>query len=208
MLEAFLFAAIPYKDTRDTALSLLKRYGNLKNVCDAKSDELSTEKYITNKAAVLLNSVPVFSSVFIESKTKLFATLYTPQDAISYARAVFALDPKLLFVFYVTTSNGIVYREAVRSVNMSSSYADRIVIKARQLCTRRVVCFYYGGDTIPDAEEKIATKEFSEYLDDRGIALVDMVKIGDFHTYSLKEDSVVDIGIRGRFSADPAPTKE
>lgn len=73
ILEYLLFFGIPYKDTNELAHTLIKTYGSLSGVLNAKYEDIVRIPNMTSDAAQLLTSLPaVFSEYVKDGQTKDF----------------------------------------------------------------------------------------------------------------------------------------
>lgn len=70
VLEYFLFAFVPRRNTNDIAHRLLKTFGSLSAVCDADVGELEQVEGMTHNAALFLSQLPTFASLYKADKAK------------------------------------------------------------------------------------------------------------------------------------------
>ncbi|MBO4535030.1 MAG: RadC family protein [Clostridia bacterium] len=92
VLEYFLFAFVPRRNTNDIAHALLKTFGNLAAVCDARWEELERVEGMTHNAALFLSQLPSFASMYKADKAKR-AAFHKPHEWTAYLCELIGREP-------------------------------------------------------------------------------------------------------------------
>lgn len=83
-LEMLLFYAVPRKDTNELAHRLLKQFGSLASVFEAKHEELMRVDGIGENAATLIKLIPEVSRRYLLTKSLPTKVIRRSEDAGAY----------------------------------------------------------------------------------------------------------------------------
>ncbi|MEK7774199.1 MAG: hypothetical protein AAB307_07595, partial [Deltaproteobacteria bacterium] len=108
MLEALLTYAIPRRDVKPPAKTLISRFKGLKGVLDAGPDELSGVDGIGENASMLIALVKEAGRAYLNEETACKDLIRSPQDAIDFMKPAFAAESEeKLFAIYLNTRNEV-----------------------------------------------------------------------------------------------------
>ena len=71
VLELLLFYAIPQRDTNEIAHELIRKFGSLTKVLDAKPEELAQVKYVGDNAATLFQLITAVARYYQVNSAKI-----------------------------------------------------------------------------------------------------------------------------------------
>lgn len=91
-LEMLLFYAVPRKDTNELAHRLLKQFGSLASVFEAKHEELMRVDGIGENAATLIKLIPEISRRYLLTKSLPTKVIRRSEDAGAYFVAKFMYE--------------------------------------------------------------------------------------------------------------------
>lgn len=196
LLEFLLYYAIPRCDTYEPSRQLIKKFGSLREVLNATTEELCEIEGIGENTALFLTSfIPVFKAyhagAFLQKKplTKLSDVLSFLRGQMIGARCedfiVLYLTPKMTLIRYEIFSNedwGIV------SVNM-----DRITQKAVTLKASSVIIGHnhITSKLFPSDEDISSTSLLAGKFGALGINFVDSIIFDEYDFYSFKENNLL-----------------
>lgn len=197
ILEALLFYAVPKKDTNETAHLLIKTFGSLKNVIDAKYEELIKVKGIGENAASLIKFFQMGSKKYLElsfsdSKTKKYDT---PKKLKQYCKQLF-LGEKREMIYAIALDSELIItgKEA-----LNTGAPDCVYLSYRKLTefvhkndTSRVVLTHNhpNGTEMVSRHDIDATREVAELLNQIGVELVDHLVVGRTGVTSMREEDI------------------
>ena len=85
-LELLLTYAIPRRDVKPIAKSLLARFGNLRKILDASISELETMPGLGSSSATLNKLIKDMCGIYLLDRAKDKELLTSPERVISFAR--------------------------------------------------------------------------------------------------------------------------
>ncbi|HOX23356.1 MAG TPA: JAB domain-containing protein, partial [Elusimicrobiales bacterium] len=133
VLELLLTYAIPRRDTKSIAWSLLKRYGSLSAAMDKNAEELSEIKGVGPEAALFITFLRALIRRYFLDNMKGKDVLKCPEDVIHYCRASLEGEKYEHFeVIYLTTKNTVINSEkiSIGTIDRASVSPRRIVENA------------------------------------------------------------------------------
>lgn len=104
VLEYILFHAIPYKDTKEIAHTLIKKYGGFSEVLDAEINGLMKVKNMTFNAALLLHCLPDISRLYYTDKNQPKA-IFDSAKAVPYLRSILRGEAEEILVMLSLDAN-------------------------------------------------------------------------------------------------------
>ncbi len=190
-LELALTYAIPRKDTKQLAWALLKRFGSLSGVLDAKRTELCAVPGIGEEAALFVNLLRALLRRYFLDELKRKTSIANPEDAVEYCRASLEGEKDEIFeVIYLTTRNTVLACE-----RLSEGTVDRTAVSPRKVVetalARRAAAMIFvhnhpSGDPSPSKEDVAITDELCRAAEVLGLRVHDHIIIGKGDYYSFK----------------------
>lgn len=197
ILEALLFYAVPKKDTNETAHLLIKTFGSLKNVIDAKYEELIKVKGIGENAASLIKFFQMASKKYLElsfsdSKTKKYDT---PKKLKQYCKQLF-LGEKREMIYAISLDSELIItgKEALNTGAPDSVYLSyrKLTEFVHKSDTSRIVLTHNhpNGTEMVSRRDVEATREAADLLGQIGVELVDHIVVGRTGVTSMREEDI------------------
>lgn len=191
ILELLLFYAIPFKDTKQTAYELLKRFGNIAGVFNADVSELVKIKNITENAAVLFKMIPPLIGVYYTenqhgaayTNTSELAALFRPyfvgKGNNIFVFACFDRDLRMISVKQISDERGGAASVVMRTV-MTEAISSGCKMAA-------LAHNHPGASPKPSDEDVAVTRRIGSLLNAIDVELMDHIIIGSSKTYSMRD---------------------
>ncbi len=197
VLELLLFYAIPRKDTKQLAHTLIKRFGSLAGVMKADISELTRIDGISENAALLIKLIPETAkkcsaeeAVNVSyTNTRMLAELFAPQFAGCSAE-------KFLLACFDNNLCVLSIKEISRGTSVSAAINMRLVMEEviRTGCTMAALSHNHPkGSPNPSDMDISITRRINEHLRAVEVGLMDHIIVGENKTYSMREGG--DLGI-------------
>ncbi len=196
ILEFLLFYAIARKDTKDIALALLHKFGNLNNVFDASIEELKKVKGVGEHAAILIKVIPEIAKIYNEKKFRKGSRLNTIDEVGTYLLsryAYFGSDE----VFSVVSFNNlgdllnfnIIEKGDIGSVGVSTRKVIETLINTK--ATSVIIAHNHpGGVALPSDGDLKVTEMLKNSLKSINVTLIDHIIIANGDFVSLKQSEL------------------
>lgn len=164
LLEIVLFSAIPRKDVKPLAKSLLKEFGSLSAVMGASIVGLQKVKGISENAAVLLKSVHALTQKMLRGDIEKKPILSSWQKLIDYCHVAMAHEKREQFrVLFLNRKNQLMADEVqqVGTVDHTPVYPREIVKRALELGATALILVHNhpSGDPNPSDSDIAMTEE-------------------------------------------------
>ncbi|MDD2773342.1 MAG: DNA repair protein RadC [Elusimicrobiales bacterium] len=190
-LELLLTYAIPRKDTKPAAWALLKRFGSLSGVLDAKPEEIREIPGIGTEAAYFLSFSRALIRRYFLDELKQRAVIANPEDAVNYCRASLEGEKCEIFeVIHLNARNTVIACERVAEGTIDrAAISPRKVVEnalARRAAAMIFVHNHPSGNPSPSAEDIEITRELREAAAVLGIKVYDHIIIGKGGYFSFK----------------------
>ena len=192
MLELLLFYAIPYKDTKPLAKSLISHFGSLHAVFDATLDELEAAG-LTENSAILLTLIPELQKRYELSKKKLQTRIRSTAESGAYCCALFQnqLDESVRMICLDASGKIQKTQEVSQGVVNAVHFPVRKIVEIA--VTSRAVSVilahnHPGGTLSPSREDLDATETVRAALETVGVRLLDHLIVAGKEYCSLREE--------------------
>jgi DNA repair protein RadC len=170
ILELVLFYAIPQKDTKPLAKSLLKSFGSMSKVLDAAPDELASVDGCGPSTALYLYALRSLFAAYANDSAKQDATrLTTMSGLVEYLRAEIGnRQNEVLFAIFLNAANEVLATKEMSegTVNQAAAYPRRIVEEALKCKATSLILAHNhpGGIAEPSEDDLRITEEIRNAL--------------------------------------------
>jgi DNA repair protein RadC len=197
LLELLLTYAIPRKDVKPIAKSLIKQFKSLQGVLDADLDELKKVPGIGTKSAILINLVKELFNSYLAERMKKRDLLNSPQAAVEFAKVKLAGSHNELFmVIYLNTKNEVIDYEIVHegTIDRAIIYPRRIVEKAlvKHASSLLLIHNHPSGHTQPSEEDKEITTAIYKAARVIDVHVLDHIIVSKEDYFSFAENNFFD----------------
>lgn len=193
LLELLLSYAIPRKDVKPIAKSLISTFGSLENVFKADIQDLSNVKEVGTHTAILIHLVKDLNRKIGYQKSEKIKSLRTTEETKQYFDN-YLKNQDIEKIALVTLDNNLniikLHRVSEGSVNYCDinlrNFFERII---RDNASSVIIAHNHpNGNSKPSADDIDLTLRIIEVARKMDITLLDHIIVGTEDTYSLKED--------------------
>ena len=190
VVELLLTYAIPRRDVKPIARSLLDRFGSLAGVLDADPRHLGEVEGVGPTAATLLHLVPALTRRYLRDRWGHRPRLDGIEDFASFAVDQLASDTNEVFlVVGLTHENQLIQAERLHEGSLTAAPVyPRLVVEAviRMKAARVVLAHNHpGGVAAPSESDKAITNRLCAVLEAIGVAVLDHVIVAGPRTFSF-----------------------
>ncbi len=191
IIELLLFYCIPYKDTKQTAYALLKRFGSISGILDADVSELVKIPGITENTAVLFRLIPQMVSVYYRQSRK--NTIYNNTTVLSdMFRPYFvgAGENRFMLACFDGDLHMISIAQVSEPRNGSSEISFRRILSEalNDKCRMAALAHNHPMSSPKPSDEDVAvTRKIGNLLKEIDVRLMDHIIIGGDKTYSMRD---------------------
>jgi len=195
-IELLLTYAIPRRDVKPLAKSLIKRFGSLSGVLDASSRELASVNGIGPSSALLIPLIKELCSEYMAEKLKHRDLLSSPRAVVDFAKMkLAALNHEDFMVIFLNVKNEILTYETIHegTVNRAVVYPRRIIeaALAHHAVGLILVHNHPSGHPEPSAEDRAITQAIAAACRPMDIRILDHVVIGKRGYFSFSEEGLL-----------------
>lgn len=195
LLEFVLFAAEPRKDTKETAKSLIKCFGSLKNVFDADRDALRAAGYTDRLISVLESYSEIVHRYIVEANSP-GKYLDSYDKTKSYMQALnLGQKKENVYCAYLDASKKIIDVQKLFDGRNSDTpfYVDEITLQAIVKKAKYIVLGHNhpSGILTPSQQDLSQLKKLSDSLRIAGVFIFDSIISCDSGAYSCAESGVI-----------------
>jgi len=190
VLEYFLFAFVPRRNTNEIAHELLMRFHSLSGVLEADYEALKTVTGMTDNAALFLSQLPALLVQYKMDKATHTLDFLRPDQAAYYLNELIGHLPTECFAALALDVKG----NLLGTVRFESTRADAVSIDVRKLVKELLLLRAAGvilahnhpsGDVSPSADDDRMYALLSSTLEPLGIRIIDCLIVGDGKAVSL-----------------------
>lgn len=195
-LELLLTYAIPRRDVNPLAHRLLKRFGSLNRVLEAKAEDLATVSGIGPQAASLLSLVLPLFRLYQQGLTREQAAFSGHAGLLAYCRALLLGERLERFLVLSLDAGGKLITHSVISSGDEGETAVYPGLIARELVRNGaaacvLVHNHPSGEARPSEADKRLTAALKDILQPLSITISDHVIIADDKAYSFLEQGLI-----------------
>jgi DNA repair protein RadC len=196
LLEYLLALAIPRRDTKALAKSLIAHFGSLAAVLSADSVCLQQVKGMGETSAAAVKIVQAASLRMISEPMRSAPILASWQALLDYLRADMAqLVHERVRVLHLDSKNRLIRNELVSegSVDQAAIYTREVIKRALELGSASLILVHNhpSGDATPSRQDIIATKAIVEAGRPMNIHVHDHIIIGKDGHSSMRNQGLL-----------------
>ena len=191
LLELALFAALPRRDTKPLAKSLLKKFGSFAEVIHAPEPRLREVKGIGDASVNQLKLIAAAASRIAKGPLKQRTLLSSWNQVIDYCRASMAFADKEHFrILFLDKRNQLIADEVQQTgtVDHTPVYPREVIKRTLELSATAIILVHNhpSGDPTPSQADIQMTKAIVDIASPLGISVHDHIIVGKNGHASLK----------------------
>jgi DNA repair protein RadC len=190
LLELILFAAIPQKDVKPLAKTLLERFGSFGGVIAAEPQRLA--EYLGPSAITQFKIVEAASQRIARGAVKKRLGMGSWSEVVDYCRTAMAFENREIFrILFLDKKNGLIADEVQGSgtVDHTPVYPREVIRRALELSATAIVLVHNhpSGDPSPSTQDVRMTLDIMAIAKPLGVSVHDHIIVGRDGHASLKE---------------------
>ena len=191
LLEAVLFRALPRRDVKPLAKTLIATFGSFAEVITAPAARLAEVKGLGEASITELKIVEAAASRLLRGEVKKRPVLSSWSAVLDYCRSAQAFADREQFrVLFLDKRNQLIADELqqVGTVDHAPVYPREVVKRALELSATAVILVHNhpGGDPTPSRADIEITRMIVEVAKPLGISVHDHIIVGKEGHASLK----------------------
>jgi len=197
LLELILMYAIPRRDVKPLAKSLIKQYGSLAGVLTAHSNELINVSGVGTNVAVLCSLIHACSNKICweNLENKDAETIQNKAELVEYCRTRIAYDnQEKVLVIYLNDKKEIIGQDIENSGTSSAVIiSQKDIGRKALLCNASYIIISHNhpsGDCTPSRADIEMTQRLVDTLKTLNISLLDHIIISKKEYYSFQERGI------------------
>jgi len=192
VLEMLLTYALPRIDTKPLAKALIAKFGSLKQVLDAETDELMQVKGLGGYSVTFIKFVKEITAIYTLCEVKRKTAITSTLEVVNFLKSVLSGAPEEQFVAIFIDSGGKVIEHEVLhegTVNKATVYPRKVARQALKKNASGVFIAHNhpAGTLKPSAQDIKTTNALQSALNSVEIMLIDHVIIAGNSYFSFKE---------------------
>ncbi len=196
LLEMVLFIALPRRDTKPIARTLMDRFGSFANAVAAPLNDLRAVDGIGDAGAAALKTVHAAALRLARAEVMERPVLANWDRLMDYLNAVMARERVEQFrVLFLDTRNRLLADEAQArgTVNHTPVYPREVVKRALELQATAIILVHNhpSGDPTPSRDDIEMTREVAAAARALSIVLHDHVIVGNGRWLSFKREGLL-----------------
>lgn len=182
LLELILFRALPRRDTKPLAKSLLEKFGTFADVLNAPAERLGEVSGIGEQVITEIKLIAAAATRLGQSQLANRPIFSSWEKLIEYCHSTMAYETKEQFrIVFLDTKNRLIADEIQQTgtVNHTPVYPREVVKRALELSASGIILLHNhpSGDPMPSNPDIKMTKEIVEAAEKLGITVHDHVII-------------------------------
>ena len=191
LLELVLFRAIPQRDVKPLAKSLIGRFGSFAEVLAAPPSRLAEVSGLGDAAITELKIVLAAAAQLARGQVKGRRVLSSWSAVLDYVRTIMAFEDREQFrILFLDKRNQLIAdeRQQVGTVDHTPVYPREVVKRALELSATAVILVHNhpSGDPTPSRADIQMTQQIAEIAKPLGISVHDHIIVGKDGHASLK----------------------
>jgi DNA repair protein RadC len=191
LLEMALFAALPRRDTKPLAKSLLKKFGSFAEVIHAPEARLREVEGIKDASINQIKLIAAAAHRIAKGEIKRSIALSSWNDVIGYCRTSMAFADKEQFrLLFLDKRNQLIADEVQQTgtVDHTPVYPREVIKRALELSATALILVHNhpSGDPTPSQADIQMTKAIVDIAGPLGISVHDHIIVGKNGHASLK----------------------
>jgi DNA repair protein RadC len=191
LLELLLFRAIPQRDVKPLAKSLIEKFGSFGEVVAAPAARLAEVKGLGEAAIAELKIVAAAAQRLARGEVKRRPVLSSWSSVLDYCRAAMAFADKEQFrILFLDKRNQLITDELqqVGTIDHTPVYPREVVKRALELSATALILVHNhpSGDPTPSSADIQTTKTIADIAKPLGISVHDHIIVGKEGHASLK----------------------
>jgi DNA repair protein RadC len=191
LLELLLFRALPRRDVKPLAKSLLEKFGSFAEVITAPEARLAEVKGLGDSGATELKIVQAAASRLLRGQVKKRPALSSWSAVLDYCRTAQAFADREQFrVLFLDKRNQLIADEVqqVGTVDHTPVYPREVVKRALELSATAIILVHNhpSGDPTPSHADIQMTQQIIAVAQPLGISVHDHIIVGKEGHASLK----------------------
>ncbi|MGV8075495.1 MAG: DNA repair protein RadC [Syntrophobacteraceae bacterium] len=197
VLELLLSYAIPRRDVKPLAKTLLDEFGSLSAVLDAPLENLKNVPGIGDHAAVLLAVTPRLLDRYQQDRWNQNQTFSSTRDAVRFLSSEIGTERnEVFYILALSSRNSLIAKEEIQrgSVNRTAVF-PRLVVEAclKYRATAVILSHNHpGGDPNPSAADRQLTRKLKRILNELDIQVHDHIIIAGPKYFSFAENGALE----------------
>lgn len=195
VLEILLFMAIPRRDVKPLAKSLLSAFGSLAGVFHATPDELRRAG-LTDSSIAAVKLVRAASLHLLEQDVMNKPVLNSWNKLLAYLQATMGHEKKEHFrILFLNKKNELIADEIQQSgtIDHTPAYPREIVKRALELSATALILVHNhpSGDTTPSKDDIVMTERVIAAAKPIGITVHDHLIVSKNNVTSMKNKGII-----------------
>lgn len=191
MMELVLFRAVPQRDVKELAKTLIARFGSFAEAVNAPPERLAEIKGVGEAIVTELKLVAATAGLVARGEVKQRPVLSSWQAVIDYCRAAMAFADKEQFrILFLDKRNHLIADEVQQTgtVDHTPAYPREVVKRALELSATAVILVHNhpSGDPTPSQADIHMTRQIADVAKPLGIELHDHIIVGRHGHASLR----------------------
>jgi len=183
LLELILFRALPRRDTKPLAKSLIERFGSFAEVISANPERLKEIKGIGENVVTEIKLVHAAALRLSQGEIMQRPALSSWSLLIDYCRSSMAFNEKEQFrILFLDKKNVLIADEVQQegTVDHTPVYTREVVKRALELAASSIILVHNhpSGDPTPSQPDIVMTKKIIEAAEKLNIKIHDHIIVG------------------------------
>lgn len=196
ILELLLTVSRPRVDCKKPAKRLLKKFGSLKGVFDADTQELQKVKDIGPVNAFNIKLIHKVAGEYLAQKIKPGRQFKMSKEVFDYFyHSMSGMKKEVFRVVFLNVKNRVIEISDMfeGTVNWSNVYPREVVLRALKNASTSAILVHNhpSGDPSPSEADKRITKNLTDALKLVQIKVLDHVIIGAGRHFSFKDNGLI-----------------
>ncbi len=194
VVELILTLAIPRSDVKQSAKTLLEKFGSLRGILDAPLDELTKVKGIGEVAPAALKIIRAAATLYLQQSTESADALCASDNLSNFWRMrIGALRNEVFEVAYFDSGCRLL-RDGVETlqtgtVNRAAVYPRRVVESALKRGAATIVLAHNhpNGNVQPSSQDKVLTRAIVLAAETIELRVMDHLIVSTHEAFSFRE---------------------